>query len=135
MFIVMHDISYRLVKAKENNNIYTEYDVFKSDQRIGAICRYGAEIYYTVKDIDNNIIDVADTLRNALEILVYTSVYSGDKYIKTVGAWIEGDTIKVEYAKNNTVRHVKRVVQYNAAAGDLCITLDNAKYFYYEFHK
>lgn len=133
MHIVLHGISYELKRTKDTNDNFKEYQVYKSDRQHGTITKCGNEIYYTARDLNNNILGTAATLKETLEILLYTSKYRGDKYIVTVGAWFEGETVKVEYEKNNIIRHVKRIVHFDKTAGDLYITLDNAKYFYYEF--
>ena len=136
MYIVLNDVSYELIK-KEETPTYIEYDVYKIDTLIGHITKYGAEIYYTGRDTEGNIKSTASTLRETLESMVlnmfYSQTFKGDKYIKTVGAWIEGKEIKVEYVKNDYVKHAKRVVRYSKAAGDLYIVIDNRKYFYCEF--
>ena len=136
MYIVLNDVSYELIK-KEETPTYIEYDVYKADSLIGHITKYGAEINYTGRDTEGNIKSTASTLRETLENMVlnifYSETFKGERYIKTLGAWIEGNEIKVEYVKNDYVKHDKRVVRYNKAAGDLYIVIDNRKYFYCEF--
>lgn len=60
-------------------------------------------------------------------------IYKGEKYIKTVGAWIENNRISVEYDKNGRLKKTHRAVRFDKQAGDLYITLNNMRYFYYEF--
>lgn len=136
MYITLNNVSYELIK-KEETPTYIEYDVYKTDSLIGHITKYGAEIHYTGRDTEGNIKSTASTLRETLDSMVlnmfYSQTFKGDRYIKTVGAWIEGKEIKVEYVKNDYVKHDKRVVRYNKAAGDLYIVIDNRKYFYCEF--
>lgn len=136
MYIVLNDVSYELIK-KEETPTYIEYDVYKTDTLIGHITKNGAEIHYTGRDTEGNIKSTASTLRETLESMVlnifYSETFKGERYIKTLGAWIEGNEIKVEYVKNDYVKHAKRVVRYNKAAGDLYIVIDNRKYFYCEF--
>lgn len=136
MYIVLNDVSYELIK-KEETPSYIEYYVYKVDTLIGHITKYGAEIHYTGRDTEGNIKSTASTLRETLESMVlnmfYSQIFKGDIYIKTVGAWIEGKKIKVEYVKNDYVKHAKRVIRYSKAAGDLYIVIDNRKYFYCEF--
>lgn len=137
MYIVLNDVSYELIK-KEETPSYIEYDVYKVDTLIGHITKHGAEIHYTGRDTEGNIKSTASTLRETLESMVlnifYSQTFKGDRYLKTVGAWIEGNEIKVEYVKNDYVKHAKRVVRYSKAAGDLYIVIDNRKYFYCEFN-
>lgn len=137
MYITLNDVSYELIK-KEETPTYIEYDVYKTDTLIGHITKNGAEIHYTGRDTEGNIKSTASTLRETLESMVlnmfYTLAFKGDRLIKTFGAWIEGKEIKVEYVKNDYVKHAKRVVRYNKAAGDLYIVIDNRKYFYCEFN-
>lgn len=136
MHIVINDTSYKLVKAEELDD-YIEYDVYKTNNLIGRITKVGAEIYYTGRDLEGNIRGSAATLKDTLEAMVlnmfYARSYKGDRFIKTLGLWYEGEELKVEYTKNNIVKHAKRVVRYSKSAGDLYIVLDNNKYFLYEF--
>lgn len=136
MNIVIDDISHELIKTANTDN-YIEYDVYRADVLIGHITKYGAEIHYTGRDTEGNIKSTASTLRETLESMVlnmfYSLTFKSDRPIKTVGAWIEGKEIKVEYVKNDYVKYAKRVVRYSKAAGDLYIVIDNRKYFYCEF--
>ena len=140
MNIVINDFSYELIKNNHIHHIYSliEYDVYKTGTLIGHITKYGGEILYTARDTDRTIINTGTTIRDALEGMVlnmfYSNSFKGDRYIKTLGAWIEGKEIKVEYVKNDYVKHAKRVVRYSKAAGDLYIVIDNRKYFYCEFN-
>lgn len=137
MNIVIKDFSYELIKTEATSD-YVEYQVIKNTALIGYITKAGAEVLYTSRDTDNNIIGTGKTIRDALECMVlnmfYSNTFKGDRYIKTLGAWIEGAEIQVEYTKNNIVKHAKRVVRYNKTAGDLYIVIDNRKYFYCEFN-
>lgn len=137
MNIVIKDFSYELIKTEASDN-YVEYQVMKNTALIGCITKAGAEVLYTARDTDNNIINTGKTIRDALEGMVlnmfYSNTFKGDRYIKTLGAWIEGTEVKVEYTKNDTVKHAKRVVRYSKSAGDLYIVIDNRKYFYCEFN-
>ena len=134
MYIVLDDVSYELIK-KEETPTYIEYDVYKTDTLIGHITKHGVEIHYTGRDTEDNIKSTASTLRETLESMIlnifYVETFKGERYIKTLGAWIEGKEIKVEYVKNDFVKHAKRVVRYSKAAGDLYIVIDNRKYFYW----
>ena len=136
MYITLNDVSYELIK-KEETPTYIEYDVYKTDSLIGHITKNGEEIHYTGRDTEGNIKSTASTLRETLDSMVlnmfYSETFKGERYIKTLGAWIEGNEIKVEYVKNDYVKHAKRVVRYSKAAGDLYIVIDNRKYFYCEF--
>jgi len=84
-----------------------------------------------------NFQGVGKTIRETLEEMVlqmfYKCTFTGDRFIHTFGKWIEGEKLKVEFERNGVVKYAERVVKYSAAAGDLCITIDNNKYFYYEF--
>ena len=137
MNIVIGDLSHELIKTAGTDN-YIEYDVYRAGALIGHITKSGAEILYTSRDTNNNIINTGATIREALEVMVlnmfYSNTFKGDRFIKTLGAWIEGNEIKVEYVKNDYVKHAKRVVRYNKAAGDLYIVIDNNKYFFCEFN-
>ena len=136
MNIILNDISYTLAQT-ENTANHVVYDVYKGVILIGKISRVGIEIHYTARDTEGNIKGSAATLRDTLESMVlhmyYHSSYTGDRYIETLGAWIEGERVKVEYERNGIVKHAERVVRYSGEAGDLYITLDNKKYFYCEF--
>ena len=136
MNIIFYNVSYTLVK-RESTDGYISYDVFKEDSHIGTISKYGAEIHYTARDMQGNIKGSGATLRETLEIMVLTMFYScsykGDRNITTYGAWAEGEKVKVEFDRNGFAKSAERVVKYNKAAGDLYITLDNNRYFYYEF--
>lgn len=139
MNIVIDDISHELVKNNCIHHIYSyiEYDVYRADSLIGHITKAGAEIFYTGRDTDNNIVNTGATIRDTLEGMIlnmfYSHTFKGDRLIKTLGAWIEGNEVQVEYTKNNIIKNAKRVVRYNKAAGDLYIVIDNNKYFYHEF--
>lgn len=137
MNIVIKDFSYELIKTEASDN-YVEYQVMKNTALIGYITKAGAEVLYTARDTDNNIINTGATIRDALESMIlnmfYSNTFKGDRFIKTLGAWIEGAEVKVEYTKNDTVKHAKRVVRYSKSAGDLYIVIDNRKYFYCEFN-
>ena len=135
MNIIINEVSYKLVKTEELD--YIEYAVYKNTALIGHITKSGAEILYTARDTSYNIITTAATLRDTLEAMVlnmfYSLTYKGDKHIKTLGVWIEGTEVQIEYIKKDYVKHSKRVVRYSKTAGDLYIVIDNYKYFYYEF--
>lgn len=137
MNIIINEVSHKLVKVEETDN-YVEYAIYRADSLLGSITKTGAEIYYTGRDTDGNIKASAATLRDTLEAMIlnifYISAFKGDRHIITLGAWIEGKEVKVEYTKGDIVKHSKRVVRYSAAAGDLYIVLDNQKYFYCEFN-
>lgn len=135
MNIIINDTSYNLVKTEELD--YIEYAVYKNTALIGHITKSGVEILYTARDTSYNIITTAATLRDTLEAMIlnmfYSHTYKGDKHIKTLGAWIEGTEIQIEYVKKDFIKHAKRVVRYSKTAGDLYIVIDNNKYFYCEF--
>ena len=137
MNIVIGDLSHELIKTADTDN-YIEYDVYRAGALIGHITKSGAEILYTSRDTDNNIINTGATIREALEVMIlnmfYTNTFKGDRFIKTLGAWIEGNEVQVEYTKKEYVKHAKRVVRYSKAAGDLYIVIDNNKYFFCEFN-
>lgn len=137
MNIVIGDLSHELIKTANADN-YIEYDVYRVGSLIGQITKSGAEILYTSRDTDNNIINTGATIREALEGMIlnmfYSQTFKGDRFIKTLGAWIEGNEVLVEYAKNNFIKHAKRVVRYDKQAGDLYIVIDNNKYFLCEFN-
>lgn len=137
MNIIIDDISHKLVKKEESEG-YIEYNVYRADTLIGHITKCGAEIYYTARDTEGNIKGAAATLRDTLEAMIlnmfYFRSFKGDRYINTLGAWLEGTEVKVEYTRNNVIKHAKRVVKYSKDAGDLYIVLDNNKYFYCEFN-
>lgn len=137
MNIIIGYLSHELIKTSSTDN-YIEYDVYRAGALIGRITKSGAEILYTSRDIDNNIINTGATIREALEVMVlnmfYSNTFKGDRFIKTLGAWIEGNEVQVEYTRNNFIKHAKRVVRYSKAAGDLYIVIDNNKYFYCEFN-
>lgn len=136
MNIILNGCTYELIKTDDTEN-FIEYKVLKNDTHIGYINKYGAEVHYTGRDTAGEVKATAATLRDTLEGMVlnmfYSLSYRGERHIKTLGAWTEGATVKVEYVKNDYVKHAERVVRYSKAAGDLYITLDNNKYFYYEF--
>lgn len=137
MHIVINDISHKLVKTEVSDS-YVEYTVYRAGSLLGRITKSGSEILYTARDTEYNIICTGKTLRDALESMIlnmfYSSSFKGDKYIRTLGAWVEGSKIQVEYTKNNIVKHSERVVRYSKEAGDLYIVIDNNKYFYHEFN-
>lgn len=137
MHIIIDEISHRLVKTEETAN-FVEYAIYRSGVLLGYISKTGIEIHYTARDTEGNIKSTAATLRDTLEGMIlnifYSHTFKGDRYINTLGAWIEGAEVKIEYDKNNIVKHSKRVIRYDKAAGDLYITLDNNKYFYHEFN-
>ena len=137
MNIVINDLSHKLVKTEETDS-YIEYAVYRIDTLIGHITKSGSEMLYTGRDTEYNIIATGSTLRETLESMILNMFYShsfkGDRFIKTLGAWIEGAELQVEYTRNNIVKSAKRVVRYNKAAGDLYIVIDNKKYFYCEFN-
>lgn len=137
MNIVIKDFSYELIKTETSDN-YVEYQIVKNATLIGYITKAGAEVLYTARDTDNNIINTGATIRDALEGMIlnmfYTNTFKGDRFITTLGAWMEGKEVQVEYTQNNTVKHAKRVVRYSKSAGDLYIVIDNRKYFYCEFN-
>ena len=136
MNIVTYGFSHELVKTQDTDS-YTEYSVHRADALIGYITKAGAEILYTGRDKTGNIRATGKTLRETLDNLIldmFCSLsFKGDKFLKTVGEWTEGAEVAVEYVKNDYVKHTKRVVRYNKAAGDLYIVIDNNKYFYHEF--
>lgn len=137
MNIVTHGFAHELVKTQDTDS-YTEYSVHRADTLIGSITKAGAEILYTGRDTDGNIRATGKTLREALDNLIldmfYSLTFKGEKYLKAVGAWTEGAEVAVEYVKNEYVKHAKRVIRYDKAAGDLYIVIDNNKYFYHEFN-
>ena len=137
MNININDISHKLVKIEESDN-YIKYDVYRTDTLIGYITKTGAEIHYTGRDTEGNIKATAATLRETLELMILNMFYShsfkGERFINALGAWTEGAELSVEYTRNNTVKHAKRVVRYSKSAGDLYIVIDNRKYFYHEFN-
>lgn len=137
MNIVTHGFTHELVKTQDTDS-YTEYSVHRADALIGYITKAGAELLYTGRDTEGNIRATGKTLRETLDALIldmfYTLTFKGEKYLKTVGAWTEGAEVAVEYVKNDYVKHAKRVVRYDKAAGDLYIVIDNNKYFYCEFN-
>lgn len=136
MNIIINEVSYKLVKTEELD--YIEYAVYKNTALIGHITKSGSEVLYTARDTNYNILTTAATLRDTLEAMIlnmfYSLTFKGNKHIKTLGAWIEGTEIQVEYVKKDYVKHAKRVVRYSKTAGDLYIVIDNNKYFYYEFN-
>lgn len=139
MNIVTYGFSHELVKTQDADS-YTEYSVHRADALIGYITKAGAEILYTGRDTEGNIRATGKTLREALDALILDMFYTltfkdkSYRYLKTVGAWTEGAEVAVEYVKNNYVKHAKRVIRYDKAAGDLYIVIDNNKYFYHEFN-
>lgn len=139
MNIVIGDMSHKLIKTEDSDN-YIEYAVYRGGNEvlIGHITKSGAEIHYTGRDTEGNIKATAATLRETLELMIlnifYFHSFKGEKFINTLGAWTEGAELSVEYTRNNTVKHAKRVVRYSKSAGDLYIVIDNRKYFYHEFN-
>lgn len=137
MHLIIDDISHKLIKTEETDD-YIEYDVYRADNLLGRITKVGAEIYYTGRDLEGNIRGSAATIRDTLEAMIlnmfYSLTFKGGRHIITLGAWTEGAEIKVEYTKNDIVKHAKRVVRYSKDAGDLYIVLDNSKYFLCEFN-
>lgn len=137
MNLIVNGATYTLVKTDESDAIYTEYDVFNHAGLIGRITKSNPEIFYSAWNVNGENRGTGRTVREALESMIlnifYSAVYKGDKYIKTLGAWNEGEKISVEYVKGEFVRQAERVVKYSAAAGDLFIVIDNNKYFYCEF--
>lgn len=137
MNIIINDISHRLVKTEDTEG-YIEYDVYRADSLIGHITKSGSEIHYTARDAEKNIKGIGSTLRETLEKMVlnmfYSQSFKGDRFINTLGAWIEGSKIQVEYTKNDVVKYAERVVRYSKQSGDLYIVIDNRKYFYCEFN-
>ena len=139
MNILIDDTPHKLVKIEDSDN-YVEYAVYRSKNETltGRITKSGAEIHYTGRDTEGNIKATAATLRETLELMIlnmfYSHTFKGDRLIKTLGAWIEGAEIQVEYVKNDYVKYAKRVVRYSKAAGDLYIVIDNNKYFFHEFN-
>ena len=137
MNIVIGELSHELIKITDTDN-YKEYAVYRNKALIGHITKTGAEILYTARDTKYNIICTGKTLRDALEYMIlnifYSSSFKGERYIKTLGAWIEGSKIQVEYTKNNIIKYAERVVRYSKEGGDLYIVIDNNKYFYCEFN-
>ena len=137
MNIITYDFTHELLKTQDTGS-YTEYSIHRADALIGYITKAGAEILYTGRDTEGNIRATGKTLREALDNLIldmfYTLTFKGEKYLKTVGAWTEGAEVAVEYVKNEYVKHAKRVIRYDKAAGDLYIVIDNNKYFYHEFN-
>ena len=139
MNIVIGDISHKLVKTEAADN-YIEYAVYRGENEalIGRITKSGAEILYTGRDTDYNIVNTGATIRDTLEGMIlnmfYSHIFKGDRFIKTLGAWIEGAKVNVEYHQNNTVKHAERVIKYSKQVGDLYIVIDNNKYFYHEFN-
>lgn len=136
MNVIFDNITYSLVQTEKASG-YISYDVYKAEHLIGKITKCGAEIHYTARDTQGNIQGSGATLRDTVESMAlnmfYSSEYKGDRLIKTLGAWIEGERVKVEYERKAVVNHGERVVRYSKEAGDLYITIDNRKYFYCEF--
>lgn len=136
MNIIFDGVSYEFKKVIDEES-FVQYDVFKGDVLQGHITKRGIEILFTATDALGNIKGMGKTLREALASMVmniyYRFTFKGDKRIITLGKWIEGEKLNVEYAKDNIVKHGERVVKYDKAAGDLYITVDNAKYFFHEF--
>ena len=62
MNIIINDTSYNLVKTEELD--YIEYAVYKNTALIGHITKSGAEVLYTARDTDYNILTTAATLRD-----------------------------------------------------------------------
>lgn len=136
MNILIDGITHNLVKLADTD--YIEYAVYRADSLMGHITKSGSEVLYTARDTEYNIICTGKTLRDTLESMIlnifYSSSFKGDKYLHTLGAWVEGSKIQVEYTKNNTVKYATRTVHYSKQAGDLYIVIDNNKYFYHEFN-
>jgi hypothetical protein len=134
--MIVFDTTYTLELTEKADDVVS-YNVYKGDNLIGSIAKSGAEIHYTARDTQGNIRGNAATIRETLESMVlhmfYHSRYTNGRYIETLGEWIEGGKVKVEYERNGEVKHGERVVRYSGEAGDLYITLDNRKYFYCEF--
>lgn len=137
MNLIVNGATYTLVKTDESDATYIEYDVFNHVGMIGRITKRNPEILYSAWNVNGENRGVGKNIREALESMIenifYSRSYKGERRIKTLGEWIEGAEVKVEYARNGFVKHGKRVVRYDKAAGDLCIVIDNNKYFYYEF--
>ena len=136
MNMIIFDTAYTL-ELTEKADGFISYNVYKGDNLIGSITKVGAEIHYTARDTQGNIKGQAATLRETLESMIlhmfYHSRFTNGRYIETLGEWIEGGKVRVEYERNGVVNHGERVVRYSGEAGDLYITLDNRKYFYCEF--
>lgn len=136
MNIIFDGVSYQFKKVIEEES-FIQYDVFKGDVIQGHITKRGAEILFTATDALGNIKGMGKTLREALASMVlniyYRYTFKGEKHIETLGKWIEGEKLKVEYVKNSIVKHGERVVKYDRTAGDLYIMVDNGKYFLHEF--
>ena len=136
MNMIVKGVAYTLTET-DKTEAFVTYDVFKGENLIGSISRVGAEIHYTARDTQGNIKGCAATLRDTLEEMVnrifYGCRFKGDRLIETLGAWIEGERVKVEFERKGFVEKAERVVRYSKAAGDLYITLDNNKYFFCEF--
>lgn len=79
-----------------------------------------ADIIEWLDTQDNKQGAVKDLIRNAINA-------AGLKLIE--GSFLEGETVKV----NVHGKTVSRKVRYDASAGDLYITCNGNKYFYYEF--
>lgn len=137
MNIIIDDIAHKLIKTEESEG-YVKYDVYRAETLIGYITKSGIEIHYTARGTDNSIINTGSTIRDTLEVMIlnmfYRHSFKGEMFINTLGAWIEGAEVQVDYVKNDYVKHAKRVVRYNKQAGDLYIVIDNNKYFYHEFN-
>lgn len=136
MNMLIFETTYTLEQTDKADG-YISYNVYKGTNLIGTITKAGAEIHYTARDTQDNIKCNAATLRETLESMIlhmfYHSRYKGGRYLETLGAWIEGEMVKVEYERKAVVNQGERVVRYSKEAGDLYITIDNKKYFYCEF--
>lgn len=137
MNLIVNGATYTLVKSDESDATYIEYDVFNHAGMIGRITKRNPEILYSAWNVNGENRGVGKTIREALESMIenifYSRSYKGERRIETLGEWIEGAELKVEYVRNDFVKHGKRVVRYDKAAGDLFIVIDNNKYFCYEF--
>lgn len=138
MNIIIDGITYNLVKTDESDDTYSEYDVYNEAGLIGRITKHhDIEVVYSGWNVNGEHRGSGKTIREALESMIlhifFQCEYKGERYIITLGTWQEGSKVKVEYDRNNIVKHEERVVRYSGAAGDLYITIDNKKYFYCEF--
>lgn len=69
MNIVIDSITHELIKTADSES-YIEYAVHRNTALIGYITKSGAEILYTARDTDYNIITTGSTLRDALSSMV-----------------------------------------------------------------
>lgn len=136
MNIIIFDTTYTLEQTDKADG-FISYNVLKGTNPIGTISKGGAEIHYTARDTQGAIKCNAATIRETLEGMVlrmfYQNSYKNGRHIETLGEWIEGEKVQVEYERKGEVKHGERVVRYSGEAGDLYITIDNRKYFYCEF--